>query len=147
MKNNNSESALIREYITLGIFADAWSEWQDKYAEKVGIEVSDIIPEDLPESAYKVADTIIEGIEKATGKSIDVLFSEAHHADRATRGYKVGKAEKRGPTTEDFGMALAAQAMGRGEFWKVNHPDLSFEVPTVKFSYLDLPRSEYPIQD
>lgn len=133
-------SSEIREAMAKAFFATAWADYEEqvKHESLAQTEIMDVLPDNIPESAYAAADNVIGTIEKSTGRKISDLYNEAKEAP--------GDHYKE-PDEDSFGHYLAMQAMGHGVSWSDDHPDLTFDVPRVEYSYYDLPEAEYPIKD
>lgn len=146
----------IRESMAKAFFAAAWADWQDKYGDGVGmgVEIMDVIPDEYPQSAYDAADKLITGMEKINGMSIERIFEICRDEPGDHRGE---------PDEDEFGHYMAMQSMGHGVSWDDNHPSMFyakridwvepkinrpqvFKVPSIEFSYFDLPESEYPLE-
>jgi hypothetical protein len=144
----------IREYMAKTFFATAWADYQEQaLGEGLQGEIMDQIPDTYPESAYSAADKLIAGLEKVNGTTLETIFQTCrdepgdHHRE---------------PDEDEFGYCMAMQAMGHGVGWDDNHPAMfhekridwvepkinrpqRFKVPSMEYTYFDLPDSEYPI--
>lgn len=134
------DASTIRQYMAKTFFASAWADYEEQVAQNPhgGVDIMDVMPDNIPESAFIAADKVINFVQKETGKPISELYNIAANTE--------GK-HYREPTEEDFAYSLAMQSMGHGVGWSDNHPDLTFKLPHLEYSYYDLPEDEYPIPE
>jgi RNA binding exosome subunit len=104
------------------------NDWADREGEAgrtyPGEDLMDVAP-DTSKSAEAFGKKFIEAIEKKQGKSIEKLYVRAATDDSSKHLKK--------PTEEDFGYALAMQALGTGVAWSDDHPELGWKPPRVEF--------------
>lgn len=77
-----------------------------------------------PRVAYRAAEKLAGRIEEKNKLSLDAIYVAASKAP--------GR-HLREPTPDEFGYAVAMQAMGTGVGWSDNHPDVDIKIPHVEY--------------
>ena len=137
----NSRFEIIH-HMAKAIFACAWADWNDNYADGCpgGVNVMDIMP-DMDPDALKAAHALAEQIERETKADLTTILAQAKSQVANLDGYH--------PCNEEyFGHYCAMQALGHG----VGLPELGLDhewldVPDIEFTCYDLDPVQYPIPD
>lgn len=103
-----------------------------------GAKLEDVAPA-TPLDVLIVAARLLGCVEQLNGLSLAVIWANARE----------GEGHRRAPTVEDFGWAIAMQALGTGVAWTDDHPEFSlpgepvrgrrgFRVPAFSFDLAEI---------
>lgn len=135
----------IELHMARAFFACAWSDYQERSEDGVnlsGVEIFDVLPDDLDAAAADAAKELVSGLEDYHGIGLCEIFVTAK---AISRHYNGGDRKR---TAEMFGHYAAMGAMGHGvSLWDALGSEadkwVRADVLYIEFSAYDLVGDEY----
>ena len=133
--------ALMIYHMSRTYFALAWADYQDEYGGGVGagVQIMDVMPDEIDPAALKEAYELADAIEKQVGSDLAEILMTAKLSAEAAEN----------PCNEEYlGHYLVMQSLGHGVgIEEVGLPHDWMDVPCTDFGYYDLDPEKYPIPD
>lgn len=110
-------------------WALAWANHADEHGccNMSGVNVFDVMPQEVPECSAAYAGKLAAEIEAASGVTLDVLFNNAADNDPTVNADSSREIER-------FGECLVYESMGHGVAWTDDHDE---EVPSLVLPHSD----------
>lgn len=127
----------IRDAMARTLWVDAWASNEEEWdRSQSGQDVMEIAPP-TPEHAHLAARKLYDSIEAASGGTGAIVRAlQAAKVDALAHGGHL-----RAVTKDDFGYALAMEALGTGVAWTDDHPSHGLTVPHTDYYYDAFPEA------